>query len=76
MVKLTLIHRVRDGLPLAEGLDTDKDHEMYSYKSQAKVNMQADHAMKRSTEHSGLVPASAKTLSASASRRPAKQQIT
>jgi vesicle transport protein SEC22 len=37
MVKLTLIHRVRDGLPLAEGLDTDKDHEMYSYKSQAKV---------------------------------------
>lgn len=37
MVKLTLIHRVRDALPLAEGLDTDKDHEMYSYKSQAKV---------------------------------------
>ena len=37
MVKLTLIHRVRDGLPLAEGLDTDKEHEMYSYKSQAKV---------------------------------------
>lgn len=37
MVKLTLIARVRDGLPLAEGLDTDKEHEMYSYKSQAKV---------------------------------------
>ena len=37
MVKLTLIARSRDGLPLAEGLDADKEHEMYSYKSQAKV---------------------------------------
>lgn len=37
MVRLTLIARVRDGLPLAEGLDADKEHEMYSYKSQAKV---------------------------------------
>jgi hypothetical protein len=37
-VKITLIARARDGLPLAEGLDTDKEHEMYSYKSQAKVN--------------------------------------
>ncbi|PRW18383.1 kDa vesicle transport [Chlorella sorokiniana] len=36
MVRLTLIARVRDGLPLAEGLDADKEHEMYSYKSQAK----------------------------------------
>lgn len=40
MVKLTLIARVRDGLPLAEGLDTDKEHEMYSYKSQAKVRFE------------------------------------
>ena len=37
MVRLTLIARVKDGLPLAEGLDTDKELEMYSYKSQAKV---------------------------------------
>ena len=37
MVRLSLIARVRDGLPLAEGLDADKEHEMYSYKSQAKV---------------------------------------
>lgn len=37
MVRLTLIARTRDGLPLAEGLDADKEHEMYSYKSQAKV---------------------------------------
>ncbi|GAB4820443.1 hypothetical protein N2152v2_007489 [Parachlorella kessleri] len=36
MVRLTLVARVRDGLPLAEGLDADKEHEMYSYKSQAK----------------------------------------
>ncbi|KAL4853418.1 vesicle transport protein 25 [Chlorella vulgaris] len=36
MVRLTLIARTRDGLPLAEGLDADKEHEMYSYKSQAK----------------------------------------
>lgn len=39
MVKLTLIARVRDGLPLAEGLDADKEHEMYAYKSQAKVRV-------------------------------------
>lgn len=37
MVRLTLIARVRDGLPLAEGLDADKEHEMYQYKSQAKA---------------------------------------
>lgn len=37
-MKITLIARARDGLPLAEGLDTDKEHEMYSYKSQAKVS--------------------------------------
>lgn len=37
MVRLTLIARLTDGLPLAEGLDTDKDVEVDSYKSQAKV---------------------------------------
>lgn len=37
MVKLTLIARVSDGLPLAEGLDSDKDHELGSFKRQAKV---------------------------------------
>lgn len=37
MVKLTTITRIRDALPLAEGLDADKEHELYSYKSQAKV---------------------------------------
>lgn len=36
MVRLTLIARARDGLPLSEGLDADKDHDMYAYKSQAK----------------------------------------
>lgn len=37
MVRLTLIARQRDGLPLAEGLDNDKDRELVSYKQQAKV---------------------------------------
>ncbi len=37
MVKLTLIARASDGLPLAEGLDTDKDPLMERYKAQAKV---------------------------------------
>mmetsp|Transcript_2072 Transcript_2072/g.2297 ORF Transcript_2072/g.2297 Transcript_2072/m.2297 type:complete len:82 (+) Transcript_2072:315-560(+) len=37
MVKLTLIARVTDGLPLAEGLDTDKDHDLEYYKQQAKT---------------------------------------
>lgn len=44
MVRLTLLARVRDGLPLAEGLDADKEHEMYSYKSQAKVGVAAHSA--------------------------------
>ena len=38
MVKLTLIARVSDGLPLAEGLDSDKDHELANFKQQAKVS--------------------------------------
>lgn len=41
MVKLTLIARVTDGLPLAEGLDTEKDPELDEYKHQAKVNAMA-----------------------------------
>ncbi|GFR51302.1 hypothetical protein Agub_g13665 [Astrephomene gubernaculifera] len=36
MVRLTLIARVQDGLPLAEGLDSEKDAEIDAYKSQAK----------------------------------------
>lgn len=36
MVRLTLIARVHDGLPLAEGLDSDKDAELDQYKQQAK----------------------------------------
>jgi hypothetical protein len=37
MVRLTLIARLADGLPLAEGLDSDKDAEIDQYKLQAKV---------------------------------------
>jgi hypothetical protein len=37
MVRLTLIARASDGLPLAEGLDSDKDPEIDAYKQQAKV---------------------------------------
>lgn len=38
MVRLTLIARVRDGLPLAEGLDGEKDRDLDSYKHQAKAS--------------------------------------
>lgn len=37
MVRLTLIARKHDGLPLSEGLDTDNHHDMEPYKQQAKV---------------------------------------
>ncbi|KAK9823230.1 hypothetical protein WJX72_001198 [[Myrmecia] bisecta] len=37
MVRLTLIARVIDGLPLAEGLENDKDHDLDVYKQQAKT---------------------------------------
>lgn len=37
MVRLTLIARQRDGLPLAEGLDNDKDPDLTANKQQAKV---------------------------------------
>ena len=43
MVRLTLIARTRDGLPLAEGLDGEKEHDMYAYKSQAKVGRAVQH---------------------------------
>jgi len=45
-VRLTLIARVSDGLPLAEGLDRDEDPEMrqYDYKNQAKVCTRYPHA--------------------------------
>ena len=37
MVKLTLIARVADGLPLAEGLETEKNADLDAYKQQAKA---------------------------------------
>lgn len=37
MVKLTLLARVTDGLPLAEGLDDDQNHDLDQFKMQAKV---------------------------------------
>ena len=37
MVKLTMIARVLDGLPLAEGLDTDATLDLEYYKQQAKT---------------------------------------
>lgn len=39
MVRLTLIARREDGLPLAEGLDNDKDHDLEPFKHQAKVRL-------------------------------------
>jgi vesicle transport protein SEC22 len=36
MVRLTLIARVSDGLPLAEGLDSNKDHNLETFKHDAK----------------------------------------
>lgn len=41
MVRLTLIARVHDGLPLAEGLDGEKDRDLDNYKLQAKVGASA-----------------------------------
>ena len=35
MVRLTLIARASDGLPLAEGLESDKDADIEGYKAQA-----------------------------------------
>ena len=38
MVKLTMIVRLSDGLPLCEGLELDKIANMEMYKQQAKVS--------------------------------------
>mmetsp|Transcript_10230 Transcript_10230/g.25043 ORF Transcript_10230/g.25043 Transcript_10230/m.25043 type:complete len:226 (+) Transcript_10230:243-920(+) len=37
MVKLTMLARVADGLPLAEGLDSDRQADLEQYKQQAKT---------------------------------------
>mmetsp|Transcript_43578 Transcript_43578/g.70112 ORF Transcript_43578/g.70112 Transcript_43578/m.70112 type:complete len:223 (-) Transcript_43578:176-844(-) len=37
MVKLTMLARVADGLPLAEGLDSDRGLDLEQYKQQAKT---------------------------------------
>ena len=37
MVKLTMLARVADGLPLAEGLDSDRAEDLEPYKQQAKT---------------------------------------
>ena len=37
MVKLTMLARVADGLPLAEGLDSDRAQDLEPYKQQAKT---------------------------------------
>ena len=39
MVRLTLLSRIHDGLPLAEGLDNEKDRDLDQYKLQAKVQL-------------------------------------
>jgi hypothetical protein len=38
MVRLTLLARITDGLPLAEGLDDDQNQDLNHYKMQAKVS--------------------------------------
>ncbi|GLC45562.1 SNAP receptor [Pleodorina starrii] len=58
MVRLTLIARVQDGLPLAEGLDSEKDAEIDAYKSQAKsllkkFSQQSSHQATRLSVESG-----------------------
>ncbi|KAG2483484.1 hypothetical protein HYH03_017666 [Edaphochlamys debaryana] len=58
MVRLTLIARVHDGLPLAEGLDSEKDAEIDAYKSQAKsllkkFSQQPSHQAARLSVESG-----------------------
>ena len=37
MVKLTMLARVADGLPLAEGLDSERQQNLEQYKQQAKT---------------------------------------
>ena len=38
MVRLTLLARITDGLPLAEGLEDDQNHDLQQFKQQAKVS--------------------------------------
>ena len=56
MVRLTLIARVRDGLPLAEGLDSDKEHNLDVYKQQAKVQQLCAFCAAREGSCSGAAP--------------------
>ena len=37
MVRLTLLARITDGLPLAEGLEDDQNHDLLQFKQQAKA---------------------------------------
>lgn len=45
MVALTLITRVSDGLPLAEGLDGDTERQLDTFKQQAKVAPPCTHVL-------------------------------
>ena len=51
MVRLTLIARVTDGLPLAEGLESDKSSDVEQYKQQAKVRASCRHCLLCSENH-------------------------
>ena len=57
MVRLTLIARQRDGLPLAEGLDNDKDRDLSVGKQQAKVWTRSINAQWNTNSCSHLSPA-------------------
>jgi len=50
MVRLTLIARKHDGLPLSEGLDSDNHHDMEPYKQQAKVQLIKLHTVCHNTD--------------------------
>ena len=39
MVRLTLLARITDGLPLAEGLEDDQNQDLLQFKQQAKVKI-------------------------------------
>ncbi len=47
MVKLMLIARVADGLPLAEGLETEKNADFDTYKQQAKARAACHRSRRR-----------------------------
>lgn len=52
MVRLTLIARLTDGLPLAEGLESDKGSDIGHYKQQAKVVGQTALLLRNSFQYS------------------------